>query len=77
MTLSEMFVGQDVHTFEQRRDEVVAIVSSAVDLAGVDRGLTAIMDRLTTAADEAEFDELFDEVISGIQEKTPELLDVA
>jgi hypothetical protein len=74
-TLSEMYVGQDVQTFEERRNEVVAIVSSAVDLAGVDRGLTDILQRLTRAADESEFDLAFDEIVSSIRGKTPDLID--
>ncbi len=77
MTLADMFVDQDAQTFEQRRDEVVAIVSSALDLAGVDRGLAVIMQRLTIAGDENEFDEAFDSIVSGIRGTTPQLLGLA
>jgi hypothetical protein len=76
-TLSEMYVGQDVQTFEERRNEVVAIVSSAVDLAGVDRELTDILQRLTQAADESEFDLAFDEIASSIRGTTPDFIDAA
>jgi hypothetical protein len=77
MTYSNMFADQEAQTFEQRRDEVVAIVSSAVDLAGIDRGLVALLDRLTTANDENEFDEAFDEVLNGIRGTTAQLADLA
>jgi hypothetical protein len=73
MTLSDMFVDQDAETFEQRRDEVVEIMSSALDLAGADRGLAAIMRRLTVATDQSEFDEAFDAIVSGVRGTTPQL----
>jgi hypothetical protein len=74
MTLSGMFEDQDAETFEARRDEVVAIVSSALDLAGADRGLAALMQRLTSSASEDEFDKTFDEIVSGIRETTPQVV---
>jgi hypothetical protein len=77
MTLSDMFVDQETQSFEQRRDEVVSIVRAAVDLAGVDRGLASIMQRLTAASDENEFDEAFDEIVKSIRGTTPRLLDRA
>ncbi len=70
---SDMFADQDDQPFEQRRDEVVAIVNSALDLAGIDRGLVAILHRLTIAADENEFDEALDKIVTGIRETTPQL----
>jgi hypothetical protein len=72
-----MFVDQEALSFEQRRDEVVSIMRATVDLAGVDRGLTSIMRRLTAASDENEFDEAFDEIVTGIRDTTPQLLDRA
>ena len=39
MNLSEMFGDDDSRTFEERRSEVVAIVRSAADFGGADRGL--------------------------------------
>lgn len=74
---SDMFAGQDDQPFEQRRDEVVAIVSAAVDLGGIDRGLVSMLHRLTTATDENEFDEAFDEIVTGIRATTPQLTDLA
>jgi hypothetical protein len=77
VTLSEMFVGQDAQTFEERRDEVVSIVRSAMDLAGVDRGLAALMQRLTVATDENQFDDVFAEIVGCIRDTTPALFDLA
>ena len=68
MMLADMYVDQDTQTFEQRRDEVVAIVSSATDLAGVDRGLSDIVARLGIAADESEFDRAFGQLVVAIQD---------
>jgi hypothetical protein len=76
MTYSEMFADQDDQSFEERRDEVVAIVSSALDLVGFDRGLSAIMQSLTTASDEREFDQAFDAIANRVQGTTPALADV-
>jgi hypothetical protein len=76
MMLSDMYVDQDASTFEQRRDEVVEIVSSALDMAGADRGLAAIMQRLTIASDEHEFDDAFGAIVSGVREATPQFLDL-
>ena len=68
MMLADMYVDQDTQTFEQRRDEVVAIVSSATDLAGVDRGLSDIVARLGIGADESEFDQAFGQLVVAIQD---------
>jgi hypothetical protein len=77
MRLSEMFVGQDVETFEQRRDEVVALIASATDLAGPDQDLRSIVERLGTATEEGEFDAAFDVLVNSICETTPRHLRVA
>ena len=61
MTLAEMFAEQDARTFEERRAEVVAIVSSAADFAGADYGLRAMYQHMCDAHDEREFDETFDQ----------------
>jgi hypothetical protein len=66
MTYTEMFAGQEDRTFEQRRDEVVALLSSATDLRGADRGLRSLVDRLGVAHDEREFDVAYDELVSSI-----------
>jgi hypothetical protein len=77
MRLNEMFVDQDAATFEQRRDEVVAIVSSATDLAGADRGLTAIVSRMGIAHDESEFDVAFGDLVTAISGSAPVPVDAA
>jgi hypothetical protein len=66
MRLNEMFVDQDAATFEQRRDEVIAIVSSATDLAGAESGLSAIVSRMGIAHDENEFDVAFGDLVTAI-----------
>jgi hypothetical protein len=71
MRLSEMFVDQDVETFEQRRDEVLALISSATDLAGPDQDLRSIVERIGSATDESEFDAAFDKLVSTICETAP------
>jgi hypothetical protein len=67
MTLNEMFVDQDVETFEQRRDEVVAIISSATDLTGPERGLRSLVEFLGSAANESEFDAAFDMIVNSLR----------
>jgi hypothetical protein len=77
MGLSEMFVDQDVETFEQRRDEVVALIGSATDLAGPDQDLRSLVERIGSASDEREFDSAFDQLVSTICESAPRRLRVA
>jgi hypothetical protein len=67
MRLNEMFVDQDAATFEQRRDEVIAIVSSATDLAGAESGLSTIVSRMGVAHDENEFDVAFGDLVTAIK----------
>jgi hypothetical protein len=67
MTLAEMFADQDELTFQQRRDEVVALVSSATDLVGADHGLRAFFDAMCRASDEREFDDAFDTLVTSIE----------
>ena len=52
MKLAQMFSDQDTRTFEERRAEVVAIVSSAADFAGADHGLRATFQHMCDANDE-------------------------
>jgi len=65
-TFTELFAEQDEQSFEVRRDEVVAIISSATDLSGIDRGLRSIVQRLGVANDEREFDEAYDLLVNSI-----------
>jgi len=74
MTLAEMFAEQDARTFEERRAEVVAIVSSAADFAGADYGLRAMYQHMCDAHDEREFDETFDQLVASMGETTVQVL---
>lgn len=66
MTLDEMFTDQDVRSFEERRDEVVAIVSAATDFAGADRGLRSFFETMCRASDERQFEGAFEALVSSI-----------
>jgi hypothetical protein len=66
MMLSQMFVDQEAETFEQRRDEVVSIISAATDLAGAERGLRPFVEHLCAAADEHEFDDAFVQLVDRL-----------
>ena len=70
MKLAEMFSEQDTRTFEERRAEVVAIVSSAADFAGADHGLRAMFQHMCDAHDEKEFDAAFDRLAASLSENT-------
>lgn len=74
MKLADMYDGQDTRTFEERRAQVIEIVSSAADFAGTDRGLRAIFQIMCTASDETEFDIAFDEMSASLAENTSRYL---
>ena len=74
MKLAEMFAEQDTRTFEERRAEVVAIVSSAADFAGADYGLRAMFQQMCAAHDEKEFEEAFDSLAASLSENTTRYL---
>ena len=77
MKLAEMFSEQDTRTFEERRAEVVAIVSSAADFAGADHGLRAMFEHMCDAHDEKEFDAAFDRLAASLSENTARYLQSA
>lgn len=72
--LAEMYDEQDGSTFEERRAEVVEIVRSATDFAGVDQGLQAIFQVMSAASDEQTFDEAFDNLTLSLAENTSRYL---
>jgi hypothetical protein len=72
--LAEMYDGQDTRTFEERRAEVIEIVSSAADFGGADRGLRAIFQTMCAASDETEFDVAFDTMTASLAENTSRYL---
>ena len=74
MNLSEMFGDDDSRTFEERRAEVVAIVRSAADFAGADRGLQALFLAMSEAENEKEFSSAFDTLVSSLSENTSRYL---
>jgi hypothetical protein len=77
MNLSEMFDDDDPRTFEERRAEVVAVVRSAADFAGADRGLQALFLAMSEASNEPAFDEAFGTLASSLSENTVRYLQTA
>ena len=77
MNLSEMFGEDGPRTFEERRAEVVAIVRSAADFAGADRGLQALFVTMSEADDEREFTRAFDTLVASLSENTTRYLQTA
>ena len=71
--LAEMYDPQDVRTFDERRAEVVEIIRSATDFAGVDQGLHAIFEVMVTAHDEQTFDEALHNLALSLAENTSAL----
>lgn len=74
MMLTKMFADQDVQTFEERRAEVVAIVSSAADFAGADHELRSLFLALCEADNEKDLDEAYDKLASSLSENTRQYL---
>ncbi len=66
VTLGAMFSDEDTRTFQQRRDEVVALLLQATDLSGQDRYLRRAVSRCQRADTEREFDRAYEAVASGI-----------
>lgn len=75
--LAEMYDPQDVRTFDERRAEVVEIIRSATDFAGVDEGLHAIFEVMVTARDEQTFDEALHNLTLSLAENTARYLQTA
>ena len=69
-TFDEMFDDQDTRPFEERVAEVVAIVSEAADFAGVDYGLRAMFETMSSARNEDEFGRAFDRLMVTMGENT-------
>jgi hypothetical protein len=66
-----MFGDQDVRSFQERRDEVVAIVSSATNLDSADKDLRPLVEQMRVAVSETEFDSAFDLLVSSISTTPP------
>ncbi len=66
MTLSDMFAEDDARTFEQQRDEVVALVVQASDLNGNEQYLRRAVHRCRRAHNEVEFDQAYESLVDAI-----------
>ena len=66
MTLSEMFSNDDTRTFEEQRDEVLALVGQAADFEGPDQYLRRAVHRCRRAHNAEEFDEAYDTLVEAI-----------
>lgn len=66
LTLSEMFSDDDTRTFEQQRDEVLALVAQAADLEGPDQYLRRAVHRCRRAHNAEEFDEAYESLVEAI-----------
>jgi hypothetical protein len=70
MKLADMYDGQDTRSFEERRAEVIEIVSSAADFAGADYGLRDIFLVMSRADDEKDFNDAFEVLVASLSENT-------
>jgi hypothetical protein len=61
-----MFTEEDTRTFEERRDEVIALVIEATDLGGRERYLRRVVHRCRKAHSEQEFDQAYEELVIQI-----------
>jgi hypothetical protein len=66
LTLSEMFADDEARTFEQQKDEVLALVAQAADLAGPDQYLRRAVHRCRRAHNAEEFDEAYESLVEAI-----------
>jgi hypothetical protein len=72
-----MFDDDDPRSFEERRAEVVAVVRSAADFAGADRGLQALFLSMSEATNEKAFNQAFDTLAASLSENTVRYLQTA
>jgi hypothetical protein len=61
-----MFSDDDGRSFEERRDEVLSLVSEAIDLNGQDQYLRRSVHRCRRASTEREFDRAYEELVTQI-----------
>ena len=66
MALSDMFTEEDTRSFEERRDEVIALVIEATDLSGREQYLRRAVRRCSKAHSEREFDQAYEELVLEI-----------
>jgi hypothetical protein len=61
-----MFAEDETRTFEQKRDEVLALVSQAANLEGPDQYLRRAVHRCRRARNAQEFDEAYESLVEAI-----------
>jgi hypothetical protein len=66
VTLSDMFTEEDTRSFEERRDEVIALVIQATDLGGREQYLRRAVRRCRKAHTEREFDRAYESLVDAI-----------
>ena len=66
MTLSDMFSEEDTRSFEERRDEVIALIIQATDLGGREQYLRRAVRRCRKAHTEQEFDRAYESLVDDI-----------
>ena len=66
VTLSDMFTEEDTRSFEERRDEVIALVIQAVDLGGREQHLRRAVRHCSKAHTEPEFDRAYESLVDAI-----------
>jgi hypothetical protein len=61
-----MFTDEDTRSFEERRDEVIALIIQATDLGGRERYLRRAVRRCCKAHTEQEFDRAYESLVDAI-----------
>ena len=61
-----MFTEEDTRSFEERRDEVIALVIQATDLGGREQYLRRAVRRCRKAHTEREFDQAYESLVEAI-----------
>ena len=65
-----MFSEEDTRSFEERRDEVIALVIQATDLNGQEHYLRRAVHRCHRAHSEREFDQAYESLVRAISSAT-------
>jgi hypothetical protein len=66
VTLSDMFTEEDTRSFEERRDEVIALIIQATDLGGREQYLRRAVRRCRNSHTEREFDQAYESLVDAI-----------
>jgi hypothetical protein len=68
VTLRDMFRDDDGRSFEERRDEVVALLIEATDLRGREHHLRRDVHRCGRASTESEFNRAYENLVAAISD---------